>query len=444
MKKLVVLGGGESGVGTAILGLKMGYDVFVSDFGPIKEKYQKVLDEHNIHWEERQHTESKILNADLVMKSPGIPDKAPIIQKIIEAKIQIVSEIEIASSQSDSFVVGITGSNGKTTTTLLTHYIIEQAGIDAGLAGNIGMSYAQQVAEKVHENYVLELSSFQLDGIVNFAPNIAVLTNLSPDHLDRYHYNYDEYIAAKFRITMNQTANDYFIYDADDLEIKKWLATHQIKSKGLPFSLLQKFTEGAFIENDQMVVQVNQTRFTMSLDDLALKGKHNLKNAMAGAMVAKLLKIQDESLRNSLTNFKGVEHRLEKVLKIQNVQYINDSKATNVNAVFFALDSMTTPTVWIVGGVDKGNDYQELMPLVREKVKAIVCLGIDNAKIIDTFKNVIDVIVETTDINECVKLAHSFATPGDTVLLSPACASFDLFSSYEDRGDKFKKAVHNL
>lgn len=444
MKKLVVLGGGESGVGTAILGKKIGYQVFVSDFGTIQDKYKAELNEHAIAWEEKQHTESEILNADLVMKSPGIPDKAPIVQKIIASNIPIVSEIEIASQQSDAFVIGITGSNGKTTTTLLTHYIVEQAGIEAGLAGNIGMSYAQQVAETNKKNYVLELSSFQLDGIVNFAPNIAVLTNLSPDHLDRYHYNYDEYIAAKFRITENQTDKDYFIYDADDVEIQRWLNNHTTKAIKIPFSLTKKLDQGAFIDNNQMVVAINQKRFTMNMDDLSLKGKHNLKNAMAASTVAKLLDIQDESLRSSLSNFKGVEHRLEKVLKIQNVQYINDSKATNVNAVFFALDSMTAPTVWIVGGVDKGNDYLELMPLVREKVKAIVCLGVDNAKIIETFKNVIDVIVETTDINECVKLAHSLAEPGDTVLLSPACASFDLFTSYEDRGTKFKEAVHKL
>ena len=444
MKKLVVLGGGESGVGTAILGKKIGYQVFVSDFGTIQDKYKAELNEHAIAWEEKQHTESEILNADLVMKSPGIPDKAPIVQKIIASNIPIVSEIEIASQQSDAFVIGITGSNGKTTTTLLTHYIVEQAGIEAGLAGNIGMSYAQQVAETNKKNYVLELSSFQLDGIVNFAPNIAVLTNLSPDHLDRYHYNYDEYIAAKFRITENQTDKDYFIYDADDVEIQRWLNNHTTKAIKIPFSLTKKLDQGAFIDNNQMVVAINQKRFTMNMDDLSLKGKHNLKNAMAASTVAKLLDIQDESLRSSLSNFKGVEHRLEKVLKIQNVQYINDSKATNVNAVFFALDSMTAPTVWIVGGVDKGNDYLELTPLVREKVKAIVCLGVDNAKIIETFKNVIDVIVETTDINECVKLAHSLAEPGDTVLLSPACASFDLFTSYEDRGTKFKEAVHKL
>ncbi|UYW00654.1 UDP-N-acetylmuramoyl-L-alanine--D-glutamate ligase [Flavobacterium agricola] len=444
MKKLVVLGGGESGVGTAILGQKLGYQVFVSDFGTILDKYKKELDVHHIAWEEKQHSESVILAADLVMKSPGIPDKAPIVQKLIANQIQIVSEIEIASQHSKAQVIGITGSNGKTTTTLLTHFIMEQAGIDAGLAGNIGMSYAQQVAENDKAIYVLELSSFQLDGIVNFAPNIAVLANLSPDHLDRYHYNYDEYIAAKFRITENQTASDFFIYDADDVEIQRWFKTHQTQAKKLPFSLTQKFNEGAFLENNQMVVVINQKRFTMSTDNLSVKGKHNLKNAMAAATVAKILDIQDESLRSSLANFNGAEHRLEKVLKIQNVQYINDSKATNVNAVFFALDSMTTPTVWIVGGVDKGNDYLELMPLVREKVKAIVCLGVDNKKIIETFKDVIDTIVETDSMDECVKTAHALAEPGDTVLLSPACASFDLFESYEDRGRKFKNAVQNL
>jgi UDP-N-acetylmuramoylalanine--D-glutamate ligase len=444
MKKLVVLGGGESGVGTAILGKKIGYHVFLSDFGSIQTKYKNELDAHQINWEEKQHTDALILDADLVMKSPGIPDKAPIVKKILENNIQIISEIEFAFQHSNAYVIGITGSNGKTTTTLLTHYIIEQAGLKAGLAGNIGMSYAQQVAEQNFDKFVLELSSFQLDGIVKFAPKIAVLANLSPDHLDRYNYNYDEYIAAKFRITKNQTEADYFIYDADDIEIQRWMRTNTIKANKVPFSLTQKFETGAFIDNNQMVVAINQKRFTMSMDDLALKGKHNLKNAMAASTVAKLLDIQDESLRSSLSNFKGVEHRLEKVLKIQNVQYINDSKATNVNAVYFALDSMTTPTVWIVGGVDKGNDYLELMPLVREKVKAIVCLGIDNTKIINAFKDVIDDIVETTSIDECVKAAHMYAQPGDTVLLSPACASFDLFTSYEDRGTKFKEAVHKL
>ncbi len=442
-KKLVILGGGESGVGTAILGMKNGFEVFVSDFGNIKENYKKVLLHHKIAFEDGGHTSAKILQADVVMKSPGIPDTAPIVKQLNEAGILVISEIEFARAFTEATIVGITGSNGKTTTATLTHGLLKKE-LNVALGGNIGKSFAEQVSEGKYENYVLELSSFQLDGIKDFAPHIAVLTNLSPDHLDRYEYDYDKYIASKFRITMNQTEEDYFIYDADDEEIIKWLKTHEIKAKKLPFSLTKEVTEGAYIKDKQIIVSINNTHFTMPITTLGLQGQHNVKNAMAATSVATLLKIRKATIRESLQNFQGVEHRLEKVLKIGNVMYVNDSKATNVNATFYALDSMTSPTVWIVGGVDKGNDYEELLPLVNEKVKAIICLGVDNSKIINQFGNVVDMMVEATSMEEAVKIAYKLSERNDTVLLSPACASFDLFENYEDRGRQFKEAVRNL
>jgi UDP-N-acetylmuramoylalanine--D-glutamate ligase len=442
--RLVILGGGESGIGTAILGKKKGYDVFVSDFGKIKSNYKEVLIINGIAWEEEKHTEDLILNADVVMKSPGIPDKSPMVKKLIEKGIPIVSEIEFAAPFTDATIIGITGSNGKTTTTMLTHHLLKSAGLTVGLGGNIGKSFAWQVADNKYDSYVLELSSFQLDGIVNFKPHIAIITNISPDHLDRYDYKYENYIDAKFRITMNQTEEDYLIYDADDEAIAEWFKTHTTKAKLIPFSLTKTFSEGAYIKNNKMEISINQEEFTMDTEHIALEGKHNMKNAMAATSVAKLMQIRKSTIRESLSNFQGVEHRLEKVLKIQNVQYINDSKATNVNATFFALDSMNTPTVWIVGGVDKGNDYNELMSLVREKVKAIICLGVDNKKIIDAFGNVVDMMVEVDNMNDAVRMAQRLTEKGDTVLLSPACASFDLFENYEDRGNQFKQAVKNL
>ena len=443
--RLVVLGGGESGVGTAILGNKKGYDVFVSDFGKIKENYKEVLTINGIDWEDEKHTEELILNADVVMKSPGIPEKAPIVKKLIEKGIPVISEIEFAIQFTDATTVGITGSNGKTTTTLLTYHLLKQGGLNVGLAGNIGKSFAWQVAENKHDIYVLELSSFQLDGIINYKPHIAILTNISPDHLDRYNYDYNLYIDSKFRITKNQTEADYLIYDNEDEAIQNWLNNNKIKANKVPFSLITKpENQGAFLEDNNINSTINKELFTMPINELALEGKHNIKNAMAATAVAQLLNIRKQTIRESLTNFQGAEHRLEKVLKIQGVQYINDSKATNVNSVFYALDSMTTPTVWIVGGVDKGNDYDELMPLVREKVKAIVCLGVDNTKIINAFNNVVDVMVETTSMNEAVQLAQRLAEKGDSILLSPACASFDLFENYEDRGKQFKQAIYNL
>lgn len=442
--RLVVLGGGESGVGTAILGKKKGYEVFVSDFGKIKDNYKQVLIQNGIDWEDEKHTESLILNADVVMKSPGIPEKAAIVKKLVELGVPVISEIEFAAPFTKAITIGITGSNGKTTTTMLTYHLLQSAGLNVGLAGNIGKSFAEQVAEDNYDSYVLELSSFQLDGIINYKPHIAIITNISPDHLDRYDYKYENYIDSKFRITMNQTEEDYLIYDADDEAISEWLKNNKTRAKLIPFSLTKTFEEGAFIKDNIMEAIINQEEFKMDTASIALEGKHNFKNAMAATSVAKLMQIRKATIRESLSNFQGVEHRLEKVLKIQNVQYINDSKATNVNATFFALDSMTAPTVWIVGGVDKGNDYNELMALVREKVKAIICLGVDNRKIIDAFGNVVDIMVEVNNMNDAVKMAQRITEKGDTVLLSPACASFDLFENYEDRGRQFKDAVHNL
>lgn len=444
IKRLVVLGGGESGVGTAILAKKNGYDVFVSDFGKIKNNYKEILALHKLAWEEEKHTEELILNADVVMKSPGIPDKSPIVKMLKKKKIPVISEMEFAYKFTDLETIGITGSNGKTTTTMLTHHLLKQGGLNMALGGNIGKSFAWQVADNRHEGFVLEISSFQLDGIKKYRPHIAVITNISPDHLDRYEYKYEKYINSKFRITLNQTESDYLIYDADDDTINDWLEKHTIKAQKVPFSLKRVLDKGIYIKDNTIISTINNQEFTMPINELSLEGKHNVKNAMAATAVAQLMRIRKDTIRESLSNFQGVEHRLEKVLKIQGVQYINDSKATNTNATFFALDSMNTPTVWIVGGVDKGNDYDELMQLVREKVKAIVCLGVDNKKILDAFGNVVDVMVEVGSMAEAVKVSQKLSEKGDTVLLSPACASFDLFENYEDRGKQFKAAVQNL
>lgn len=442
--RLVILGGGESGVGTAILGKKEGYDVFVSDFGKIKQNYKDVLNQYEINWEEEKHTQEAILNADVVMKSPGIPEKAPIVKLLFEKKIPVISEIEFAAPFTKSKTIGITGSNGKTTTTMLTYHLLKSAGLNVGLGGNIGKSFAWQVAEDNYDVYVLELSSFQLDGIINYKPEIAIITNISPDHLDRYEYKYENYIASKFRITMNQSENDFLIYDADDEAMTEWFKINKTKAQLIPFSISKLLENGAFLKDNSMEININDEEFVMETQYIALEGKHNMKNAMAATSVAKLMQIRKQTIRESLSNFQGVEHRLEKVLKIQNVQYINDSKATNVNATFFALDSMNTPTVWIVGGVDKGNDYSELMSLVHEKVKAIICLGVDNKKIIDSFGNIVDMMIEVTSMKDAVTMSQRLAEKGDTVLLSPACASFDLFENYEDRGNQFKNAVQHL
>lgn len=443
-ERLVILGGGESGVGTAILGKKKEFEVFVSDFGKIKEKYKQVLIHHEIEWEEDGHTEAKILSAKVVMKSPGIPDNAPIVLKLKENGIKVISEIEFASKFTKATIVGITGSNGKTTTASLIYHILKHADLNVVLGGNIGKSFAEQVSEEKYENFVLELSSFQLDGIEDFAPHIAVLTNLSPDHLDRYDYKYENYIASKFRIAMNQTEDDFFIYDADDEMIVKWLSENPIRSQSLPFSVKKELKKGAYKKENEIIITIDNNQYNMPIAKLGLQGEHNVKNAMAASTVATLLKIRKTTIRESMESFQGVEHRLEKVLKINNVSYINDSKATNVNATFYALDSMESPTVWIVGGVDKGNDYTELLPLVNEKVKAIICLGVDNQKIINAFGNVVDMMVETQSMEQAIQVAYRIAERGDSVLLSPACASFDLFENYEDRGRQFKEAVRHL
>ncbi|MCF6167395.1 UDP-N-acetylmuramoyl-L-alanine--D-glutamate ligase [Lutibacter sp.] len=442
--KLVVLGAGESGVGTAILGKQQGYNVFVSDKGIIANKYKQVLLNNNISFEEEKHTESKIFDADVVMKSPGIPDDVPLIKALKQKSIPVISEIEFASKYTNGIIVGITGSNGKTTTTMLVNHILKKANLSVGMGGNIGDSFAQQVAKQNFDIHVLELSSFQLDGIESFQPHIAVITNITPDHLDRYNYDFEKYVDSKFRITKNQTEKDFLIYDFDDKVIVNWLKKNKVKATLLPFSIKNKLEQGVYLEDNKIIIKYKKEEKIMGISSLALKGKHNTKNAMAAAMTASLLKVRKDTIRESLEDFEGAEHRLENVLKINGVQYINDSKATNVNATFYALESMKSPTVWIVGGVDKGNDYLDLMPLVREKVKAIICLGVDNQKIVQTFFNVVDLVVETMGAEEAVKVAYKIAEKGDTVLLSPACASFDLFENYEDRGAKFKKAVREL
>ena len=444
MKRLAILGGGESGVGAAILGKQKGFKVFVSDKGEISKKYIEVLLNNAIEFEEKQHTESKILNADIVVKSPGIADTVPLVIKLKDKCIQVISEIEFASKYTDATIVGITGSNGKTTTTLLLHHILKGAGLNVGVAGNIGDSFAQQVANEKYDNYVLELSSFQLDGVKDFNSHIAILTNITPDHLDRYEYDFEKYIASKFRVTENQKETDYLIYDADDEAISNWLKKNNTRAKLIPFSLQKELKYGAFLKNNIITININKDTLTMPISTLTVKGKHNVKNAMAATMAAQLLRVRKESIKESLSSFEGAEHRLENVAKIYGVEYINDSKATNVNATFYALECMDKQTVWIVGGVDKGNDYNDLLPLVREKVKAIVCLGLDNDKIKNIFGNVVDIVVETAGAEEAVKVARKLSEKGDAVLLSPACASFDLFENYEDRGRQFKTAVRSL
>ena len=444
MKRLVVLGGGESGVGTAILAKKENFDVFLSDMGQIKDKYKQLLEEHGIAYEEGQHTEELILNADEVMKSPGIPKKAALIQKLEEKGISIISEIEFASRYTDAKIIAITGSNGKTTTTSLMFHILKQAGLNVGLGGNIGKSFAKSVAEDNFDYYVLEVSSFQLDDIkTDFKPYVAILLNITPDHLDQYNYQFDLYAKAKFRITENQDENDYFIYNLDDPKTMEMIDQIDIRAHRKPFTMMDATNE-AYANNELFRVNDSNGDFTMLVNDLGLIGKHNVSNSLAAAVAAKIIDINNEELKKSLSDFKSVEHRLEPVLTIGGIDFINDSKATNVNATYFALESMTKPVVWIVGGTDKGNDYNEVLPFVKKKVKAIVCLGVDNAKIVDFFSPYIDTIVETNTMKDCVEQSYKLATKGETVLLSPACASFDLFSGYEDRGDQFKENVRKL
>ena len=443
--KLVILGGGESGTGAAILGKQKGWEVFLSDKSSLKEVYKKELDAKGIRWEEGQHTESEILSADCIIKSPGIPHKVPIVQQAKAKGIEIISEIEFASRYTDAKIIAITGSNGKTTTTTLVYHLLKEAGLSVAVGGNIGYSFARLVAQEPKEYYVLEISSFQLDDITSFHPHIALLLNITPDHLDRYNYEFQNYIDAKMRITEFQQAADYLIYDADDPVTVQEINKGQVKAQLLPFSLEKTFERGAWsLDEKNMYVNVNQNIFEMSTKDLTIKGKHNLKNAMGATMVAKLLNVRNENIRNSLMTFQGVPHRLEFVREVEGVRYINDSKATNVNSVYYALDSMEEGLVWIVGGQDKGNDYTPLIPYVSKKVKAIVCLGLDNQKIIQTFQSIVPTIIETHSMEDAVQVGRGLSQEGDTVLLSPACASFDLFQSYEDRGNQFKHYVNML
>ena len=444
--RLAILGAGESGVGAAILGKQQGYDVFVSDLGVILPEYKEQLQLSNIEFEEQQHTELRILNADLVVKSPGIPQTAPIVKKLKEKNVPILSEIEFAAQYTSAKLISITGSNGKSTTATLTWFILDKAGLNVGLAGNIGKSFAMQVATENFDYYVLEISSFMLDDMAQLKAHMAVLLNITPDHLDRYEYKMEKYVESKFKILMNQSEADYFIYNADDQEIQQGLQKFHTKAKHLPFSQLESLAEGAFIDQlGNITIQVkNQPPFIMSINELALQGKHNVYNNMASGIVAKVLELRNESIRESMGEYQNIEHRLEHVSQIAGINFINDSKATNVNSVWYALESMPAKVVLIMGGVDKGNDYQILKDLISSKVSAIVCIGKDNQRIHDAFEEVTDVIVNASTMKDAVTLAYNLASKGDTVLLSPACASFDLFKNYEDRGNQFKTAVREL
>tara|TARA_B110000902_G_scaffold43823_3_gene48660 strand:+ start:44057 stop:45424 length:1368 start_codon:yes stop_codon:yes gene_type:complete len=448
---IVILGAGDSGVGAAVLAKKMGWTVFVSDFGSINEKFKAAIIHLGVKWEEGMHTMEELLKADLVVKSPGIPNTAAPVKALKEAGIKVVSEIEFAGFYNEAKTICITGSNGKTTTAMLTYHILKNAGLNVGLAGNIGKSFAKQVAEKTFDWYVLELSSFQLDDMYEFKADIAMLMNITPDHLDRYEYKMENYARSKMRIVQNQTAEDWFIYNYDDPIIKQQIesrtppkaAAKIIHARQAPFSLKEEIEVGGYLEKKQLTININK-QFTMSIHDLALKGKHNAQNSLASGIASRILEIRKESVRESLGDFVNVEHRLEFVAKVHGIEFINDSKATNINSTWFALESMDKPTVWIVGGVDKGNDYSELTQLVDEKVKSIVCLGKDNSKIIEAFSGCNIEIYEACSAMEAVAYGYRLAKKDETVLLSPACASFDLFENYEERGNEFKKAVRLL
>ena len=443
MKSIIILGAGESGIGCALLAQSRGYNVFVSDSSNIQESTRSQLIENNIEFEESSHNKAINMKPDFVVKSPGIPDSSQVIKSYKKNNINVISEIEFASRHTDSEIIAITGSNGKTTTTLLTHQILNDEGLNVTIGGNIGTSFSSLLISNDYNYLVLEVSSFQLDGIVEFKPHIAVITNLSPDHLDRYK-NYEDYIKSKFRIVMNQNSNDYLIYDGDDSTINSYINKNNIKSKLIPFSTERKIEEGAYYNNQSINISINKKKLVMPTENFSIKGKHNIKNAMAAATVAHLLKIRKQTIRKSLEHFQSVEHRLENVLTINKVNYINDSKATNVNATYYALDTMEAPTIWIVGGIDKGNKYEDLFPLVHKKVKAIICLGKNNFKLVENFENIVEYIVETTSMEEAVSTAYKIAKPGYNVLLSPACASFDLFDDYKDRGRQFKAFVRKL
>lgn len=446
-KRLVILGSGESGVGSAVLGKQKGYEVFVSDKSQIKEKYKKQLVEENILFEEGTHTEEKILSADEVIKSPGIPDKTELVQKLKARSIPVISEIEFAGRYTNAKKICITGSNGKTTTTLLTYHILKKAGYNVGLGGNVGKSFAMQVARENFDYYVLELSSFQLDGMCDFTADVAVLLNITPDHLDRYDYKFENYVASKFRITQNQTTANHFVYCADDTVIADYMQSHAVNATLVPFSIKRKIDgDGAYLNENQLTLNYkpNQNPLIMTIEQLALQGKHNVYNSMAASLAARIVDVRKEIIRESLQDFQNVEHRLEFVASINGIEFINDSKATNVNSTWYALESMEKPVVWVCGGQDKGNDYNELLDLVKQRVKAIVCLGKDNSKIIAAFKDVVQTIVETDNAADAVAASYKIGKKGDVVLLSPACASFDLFQNYEDRGLQFKAAVRAL
>jgi UDP-N-acetylmuramoylalanine--D-glutamate ligase len=443
-KRIVILGAGESGAGSAILALKQGFDVFVSDSGKIKEKYLEMLISNNIEWEEERHTEEKILSADEVIKSPGIKENAPLVNLIREKGIPVISEIEFAGRYAGGKKICVTGSNGKTTVTNLLYHMLKKAGMKVAMTGNVGNSFAMAVAEGSFEYYVIELSSFQLDGMYDFRADIAILLNITPDHLDRYSYKLQNYVDSKFRITQNQTKSEFLIYWADDPVIKAELAKKEYGMTLLPFSDTSQEKMTAYIENNELIIDYQHKTNLMTIHELALKGRHNTYNSMAAAIAGKVLNIRKDVIRESLADFQGVEHRLEPVIKVSGISFINDSKATNVNSTWYALECMETDVIWIVGGVDKGNDYSELFPIVKQKVKAVVCLGKDNRKIVDSFKDKVPTIIETTSMEEAVRSSYYLAKKGETVLLSPACASFDLFNNYEDRGRQFKAAVRNL
>ena len=444
MKKAVILGGGESGVGAAVLAKVKDYEVFLSDSGTLKDAFREQLRKWEIPFEEGGHTPEKILDADLVIKSPGIPETAPLVVRLRDQGTPIISEIEFAGYYDNAKKICITGSNGKTTTTSLIYYLLQNAGLNVGLGGNIGKSYAMQVATEQHDIYVLELSSFQLDGMYDFKADIAVLMNITPDHLDRYDHCFQNYINAKFRITRNMRPEDCFIFCSDDEVTIAELNKIVLQAQKLPFTQNEKVDQGAWLDGDTVRVNYRGDEFDILVDDLSLKGRHNVYNSMAAAITGKIMNITNETIRRSLTSFEGVEHRMEKVLSVGGVLYVNDSTATNVNSTWYALESVKTPIVLILGGTDKGNDYAPLFDLVREKVKAIVCMGVDNKKIHDSFRDIVPVIVDTLSATECVNKCAELASPGDTVLLSPCCASFDLFKNYEDRGRQFKEAVRNL
>ena len=443
--RIVIIGGGESGVGAAYLANKKGYEVFLSDYKKIEEKYRNILLKNEIDFEEGGHSLEKFYKANEIIKSPGISDESELILKIKSKKIPIVSEIEFAFRFTSSIIISVTGSNGKTTTSSLIYHILKKSGLNVGLAGNIGNSFSFLIAENEFDYVVLELSSFQLDNINHFNSFISVLTNISPDHLERYDYNFENYVDSKFKIVSNHTKENYFVFNSDDKKINSELKTRKINSTKISFSTTDnKSLNKGCIKNQTININVNNNNLMIPIENLSLQGNHNIQNSMAAATVAKILNISDNNIRESLGNFKSIEHRLEHVLTIQKVKYVNDSKATNVNAVYYALDSMKSSTVWIVGGVDKGNNYEELLPLVREKVKAIICIGIDNSKIIQSFSPFVEKIIECSKMSDAVKNAYRMADPKDTVLLSPACSSFDLYKNFEDRGTQFKNAVRKL